>query len=65
MNDLIDRILGFLPHRGIFWTAVALCIVMFITRSVTNWLVEKVKLPWMEEKNQKQRKAFQEGNGAK
>ncbi|WNF37577.1 hypothetical protein RJD24_03700 [Bacillaceae bacterium IKA-2] len=59
MSDLIDRILGFLPHRSTIWTAISLTIFMFTVQRLSDWVIKKVQLPWMEEKNQQQRKVVE------
>lgn len=59
MSDLIDRILGFIPHRITIWTAISLTIFMLTVQRLSDWVTKKVQLPWMEEKNQLQRKALE------
>lgn len=58
MSDLIDRILGFMPQRSIIWTAIGLTIFLLTVQRLSDWVTKKVQLPWMEEKNQQQRKAI-------
>lgn len=65
MEELSEKILGFLPEKGIFWTSVGLFFFMIVTRSSVNWFREKVKLPWMEPKNVVQRMVFEKKEGEK
>ncbi len=64
MDDLLDRVLGFLPSRGSFWTAVGFVIFLFALQKVNDWVQKKIKLPWMEEKNQQQRKALEQSQNS-
>jgi hypothetical protein len=56
MEEIIDRVFGFLPSRGVFWTAVGTMLLIFAFQYVSTKLNELLKLPWMKEENQKQRK---------
>jgi hypothetical protein len=60
MNDFMDRVFGFMPYRGIFWTALGLCIFMTIIQRLFDWITNKIMFPWMEEKNQQQRKMLEQ-----
>ena len=64
MDDFLDRVLGFLPSRGAFWTAVGFVIFMIALQRVNDWVQKKIKLPWMEKKNQQQRKALEQGQNS-
>ncbi|OLO39190.1 hypothetical protein BTR23_09035 [Alkalihalophilus pseudofirmus] len=56
MNEFLDSILGFLPQRAVFWTALGSALIVLLFQYVTQKLEKIVKLPYMEEENQKKRK---------
>lgn len=60
MGDLMDRFLGFMPYRGIFWTSLGLCIFMTVLQRLYDWVTNKIMLPWMEAENQQQRKTLEQ-----
>lgn len=64
MEDLLDRVLGFLPRRGTFWTAVGYTIFLFAIQRTNDWVQKKIKLPWMEEKNQQLRKSMEQDSNS-
>ncbi|MFC0471104.1 hypothetical protein ACFFHM_11575 [Halalkalibacter kiskunsagensis] len=55
MEELIDRLFGFLPVKFTFWTGVATLLLILTIQFVNRWLNQILKLPWMKEENQRQR----------
>jgi hypothetical protein len=55
MEDLLDRFLGFMPQRSVFWSAVSTTLVIIAVQYVYRWLHKITLLPWMREENQKNR----------
>jgi heme exporter protein D len=63
VQDLIERILGFMPQRSVFWSALGTSLIIIIAQTVYRWLHKLTILPWMREENQKNRqKILQEVN---
>jgi hypothetical protein len=56
MEEIVDRILGFMPQRGVFWTAIGTMVFIYAFQYGITKINELLKLPWMKEENQKQRK---------
>jgi hypothetical protein len=56
MEELIDRIFGFLPQRRVFWSGVGSLLLIFALQYINKWLHEIMMLPWMKEENQQKRK---------
>ncbi|WP_209124750.1 hypothetical protein [Alkalihalobacillus sp. BA299] len=55
MEDILDRILGFLPQRSVFWTALGTSLLVLGLQTLTQKLNEVVQLPYMKEENQRER----------
>jgi p-aminobenzoyl-glutamate transporter AbgT len=55
MQELMDRLLGFMPKHSVFWSATATFFLIFIIKYVVDWLIKMTRLPWMQEENQKRR----------
>ncbi|MGO4887459.1 hypothetical protein ACJ2A9_06870 [Anaerobacillus sp. MEB173] len=55
MEEIISRILGFMPQRSVFWTAVLTSTIIIVTQYVHGLLNKLVILPWMKPENQKKR----------
>jgi hypothetical protein len=62
MEELIDRVFGFLPQRLVFWTGVATLLLILALQFVNRWLNQILMLPWMKEENQRQRKQLMQSN---
>ena len=62
MQYYLEKIFGFLPQRGVLWTAIFFLISMFLIRYMTGIVMRIVELPWMKESNQIQRKLTEERN---
>jgi hypothetical protein len=63
VQDLIERILGFMPQKSVFWSALGTSLIIIIAQTVYRWLDKLTILPWMREENQKNRqKILQEVN---
>jgi heme exporter protein D len=52
---LVDRLLGFMPQRSVFWSALGTFFLSLTIQYVHQWLQHVTALPWMEEKNQRER----------
>jgi hypothetical protein len=57
MDELIDRLLGFLPHRSTFWSAIILAISIGTGQYVYHVLSRVFILPWQRKENQQMRKS--------
>ncbi|KHF41396.1 hypothetical protein [Halalkalibacter okhensis] len=56
MEEILDRFFGFLPQRGVFWTAVGTSLFIVVFHYIISKINELLKLPWMKEENQQQRR---------
>lgn len=55
MEEIMDRVLGFMPNRGLFWAAVSMLVFSISVLYVARWLESLLILPWMREENLKKR----------
>jgi uncharacterized membrane protein required for colicin V production len=60
MQDIIDRVLGFMPQKAVFWSALGTFLLATTIRYLVNWFESMTVLPWMREDNQKKRKKIQQ-----
>ncbi|WP_332630786.1 hypothetical protein [Halalkalibacter flavus] len=56
MEEIIDRIFGFMPEKGVLVTAIGTMVIIYAFQYGITKINELLKLPWMKEENQKQRK---------
>ncbi|ARK32310.1 hypothetical protein [Halalkalibacter krulwichiae] len=56
MEEIIDRVLGFLPHRSTIWSAIILALSIGTAQYVYHTLSEIFLLPWQKQENQHMRK---------
>jgi len=54
-ENYIERIFGFIPLSGVLLNGLLLFIIMKTIQRVNDWLENKMRLPWKEEQNQKER----------
>lgn len=59
MEQLFDKIFGFLPERSMIWTGILYLTSMFLIRYINGKVMKIIELPWMKECNQKLRKQFE------
>jgi hypothetical protein len=60
MIELQDKLLGFLPEMGILIIAISMVVCLLIIQRINDWVLDKIKLPWMEEENLQQRKKLEQ-----
>jgi hypothetical protein len=58
MEDLIERILGFLPYRFTIWSALIVSVFIWISQYIFNVLSRIFMLPWQRKENQQKRSAI-------
>ncbi|WP_025027596.1 hypothetical protein [Caldalkalibacillus mannanilyticus] len=61
IGDLMDRVLGFMPQRSVFWFAVGTFLLSLLIQYLNHWLKKVTKLPWMLEENQRKREEILQG----
>ncbi len=59
-EELLDRVMGFMPSRQVFWVAVFTMLFIVANQYIFEWLVRITRQPWMYEHNQKKRKELLE-----
>ncbi|MCL7747701.1 hypothetical protein [Halalkalibacter alkaliphilus] len=62
MEAILDRVFGFLPQRIILWVGVGTLVFILAFQYIYSKLTEILKLPWMKEENQQQRKQILQKN---
>ncbi|WP_096435888.1 hypothetical protein [Alteribacter populi] len=55
-GEWIDRIMGFMPQREVFWTALFTALLIIVSQYIYEWLVRITLQPWMYDHNQQKRK---------
>lgn len=60
MQEIFDRVLGFMPQRGVFWSALVTFLIAIMIQYLANWFESMTILPWMREENQNNRKKIQQ-----
>ncbi|MDQ0337899.1 hypothetical protein J2S00_000682 [Caldalkalibacillus uzonensis] len=55
LEELSNRILGFMPERSVLWSALGTFLISVTVQYTTKWLKNKAILPWMREDNLKRR----------
>jgi uncharacterized membrane protein required for colicin V production len=62
MSEFIDHLLGFLPPGGVFLGGAGIILLILVMHYLINALLEVLKLPWMQEENQKKRNQLTQKN---
>ncbi|MDY7221827.1 hypothetical protein [Halalkalibacterium halodurans] len=62
MEELLDRVLGFLPERAVVYTAIGLFLILLFVEWFIHWLETQFALPWMKISNQRRRKEYLQEN---
>ncbi|WP_413379135.1 hypothetical protein [Alkalihalobacillus sp. 1P02AB] len=57
MEEVLERILGFLPTRSTVWGAVTISILIWAVQYLNQIVYRVFELPWQKKKNQEMRKA--------
>jgi hypothetical protein len=61
VEEILNRVLGFMPPRAVFWSALGTSLVALMFQYGYGWLDQITILPWRREENQeKRRKVLQE-----
>jgi uncharacterized membrane protein required for colicin V production len=60
MLEIFDRVLGFMPQRAVFWSALGTFLIAIMIQYLANWFESMTVLPWMREENQNNRKKIQQ-----
>jgi hypothetical protein len=58
MEDIIERILGFLPYRFTIWSAIIVSLFIWTSQYIFNVLSRVFMLPWQRKENQQKRSAI-------
>ncbi|WP_273847178.1 hypothetical protein [Halalkalibacter alkalisediminis] len=60
MAEIMDNLLGFLPPGGVFIGGAGVAILILAFQFLNKWLHHILKLPWMQEENQRKRKQLEQ-----
>jgi hypothetical protein len=61
VEEILNRVLGFMPPRAVFWTALGTALVALAFQYGYGWLDQITILPWRTEGNQEKRRKVLQG----
>lgn len=65
MEEILNRVLGFMPARSVFWSALGTALFALAVQYGYGWLDRVTILPWRREENQKNRQRIQKETNKK